>query len=125
MIPPVFQYAQSDETVRTLLGGNPTRFWPFDSAPQPEHPGYCLPYSTWQLVYGSPDNYLGGLPDSDNPGIQVDAWAQTPSGARAVMIALRNSLEPYGMVVAYNGEDRDPRTGLYRASFTIEFWVDR
>lgn len=125
MIPPIFQYAQADDTVRTLIGGNPTRFWPFDAAPQPGHPGYCLPYSTWQFAYGSPDNYLGQLPDSDNAGIQIDAWAQTPSGARSVMTALRDALEPYGMVVAYNGEDKDPQTGLYRASFTIEFWTDR
>lgn len=125
MIPPIFQYAQADDTVRALIGGNPTRFWPFDAAPQPGHPGYCLPYSTWQFAYGSPDNYLGQLPDSDNAGIQIDAWAQTPSGARSVMTALRDALEPYGMVVAYNGEDKDPQTGLYRASFTIEFWTDR
>ena len=28
-------------------------------------------------------------------------------------------------VVAYNGEDRDASSGLYRASFTVEFWTDR
>lgn len=125
MIPPIVQYAQRDPAVCTLIGGNPTRLWPFDSAPQPDHPGYCLPYSTWQLVYGSPDNYVNQSPDADNVGIQVDAFAQTPSGARAVMLALRGALEPYGLVVSYNGEDKDPATGLYRASFTIEFWTDR
>lgn len=125
MIPPIFQHVQASEMARTLIGQNPTRFWPFDTAPQPSHPGYALPYATWQLVYGAPDNYLNARPDADNAAIQVDAWAQTPSGARAVMTALRDALELYGMVSVYNGEDRDPPTGLFRSSFTIEFWTDR
>lgn len=125
MIPPIFQYAKADDEVRRLIGGNPLRLWPFDAAPQPGEAGYCLPYSTWQLAYGAPDNYIGQLPDSDNSGIQVDVWAQTPSGARDVLIALRNALERYGMVVSYGGEEKERQTGLYRASFTIEFWTDR
>src|SRR5690606_23122926 len=65
------------------------------------------------------------LPDSDNVGIQVDAYATTATAARDVGVALRDAFEPYGYVVAYNGEDRDTATGLYRFGFTVEFWVDR
>lgn len=108
-----------------MLGSNPTRFWPFASAPQPSQPLYGLPYAVWQLVYGSPANYINQTPDSDNVGIQVDAYATTATEARNVFEALRDAFEPYGYVVAYNGEDRDQATGLYRVGFTVEFWTDR
>lgn len=125
MIPPIFTYATASTAVTTLLGSTPTRFWPFGSAPQKGQPGYGEPYAVWQLVYGNPANYLGNLPDSDNTGIQVDAYATTVTQARNVMTALRDAFEPHGYVVAYNGEDRDAPSGLYRASFTVEFWTDR
>lgn len=125
MIPPIFTYAAASTAVTSLLGSNPTRFWPFASAPQKGQDGYGVPYAVWQLVYGSPENYINQLPDSDNVGIQVDAYATTATAARNVGVALRDAFEPYGYVVAYNGEDRDTATGLYRFGFTVEFWVDR
>lgn len=125
MIPPIFQYARNSTAVTALLGTTVTRFWPFGSARQPGEPGYGLPYAVWQIVYGTPTNYVNQLPDSDNAGIQVDAYGEEVDSARAVMIALRDAFEPHGYVTAYNGEDRDAATGLYRASFTVEFWTDR
>lgn len=68
---------------------------------------------------------MGDLPDSDNGGFQVDAYAKTDSEARQLGLALRDAFEPHGYVVAYNGEDMDDPTGLYRFSFTVEFWTDR
>lgn len=125
MIPPIFTYATASTAVTALLGSAPTRFWPFGQAPQKGQLGYGEPYAVWQLVYGNPANYLGNLPDSDNTGIQVDAYAINATQARSVMTALRDAFEPYGYVVAYNGEDRDAPSGLYRASLTVEFWTDR
>ncbi|WP_202844802.1 tail completion protein gp17 [Luteimonas saliphila] len=126
MIPTIFTYAAQSVTVTTLLGTNPTRFWSFNQAPHAKDDAIAAaPYSVWQLVYGSPANYIGGLPDSDNTGIQVDCYATTATGARSVLIALRDAFEPHGYVTAYNGEDRDTATGLYRAGFTVEFWTDR
>lgn len=125
MIPPIFQYAAASTAVKAALGSKPVRFWPFDSSPQPGQAGYGLPYAVWQLVYGSPSNYLGQVPDSDNTGIQVDAYAPTATLARDAAIALRGALEPHGYVVSYTGESRDPPTGLYRVGFTVEFWTDR
>jgi hypothetical protein len=125
MIPPIFTYASASIAVKALIGTSPVRFWPFASAPQPGQPLYALPYAVWQLVYGQPENYLGDLPDTDQAGIQVDAYAPTVTAARAVLMALRDAFEPFGYVVAYNGEEKDQPTGLYRASLTVEFWTDR
>lgn len=125
MIPDVFQLARASSDVTDLLGANVTRFWPFDSAPQPGQQGYGIPYATWQIVYGSPENYINQKPDSDNIAIQVDAYAAKVSDVRDVVIALRDAFEDYGYVVSYIGEERDTPTGLYRSGFTVEFWVDR
>jgi hypothetical protein len=125
MIPPLLQYAAASAQVTELLGNNPLRFWPFGDAPQPGHRLDGIPYAVWQLVYGAPDNYVNQQPDADGIGVQVDAYGATATEARQVLIALRGALEPYGLVTAYNGEDRDPPTKLYRASLTIEFSTDR
>lgn len=122
MFPNIFQYVSASSTVKTLIGSNPVRFWPFGQAPQKGQAGYALPYSVWQSPYGTPENYLNQLPDIDNLSAQVDSYGQTAESARAVAIAIRDSVEPYGHVVSYNGEERDAATGLYRVGFTVEFW---
>jgi len=123
--PPVFGYATASPTVTGLLGTAPTRFWPFDIAPAPTQAGYGLPYSTHQLVYGSPENSLSCPAGTDLVGIQVDAYAKTVTQARTVTEALRDALEPHGYVVSLLGEEWEQATGLYRSGFTVEFWQDR
>ena len=125
MYPPVFEYAAANAGATALLGSNPTRFWPFANAPQPNATGYAIPYAVHQLVYGTPENTLGCTPTTDNVGIQVDAYGNSVTQARSVLTALRDAFEPYGYVVSYNGETWEADTGLYRASFTVEFWEER
>ena len=57
-------------------------------------------------------------------------WADRPAIERGdflldVAEALREAMEPAGYVVALNGEMWEQNTGLYRVSFTVEFWQDR
>jgi hypothetical protein len=127
VIPPIFTYAKASGSVVALLqsGTGPLRFWPFAEAPQKGETFYGLPYAVWQLMHGRPANYINQIPDADNSGILVDAYAETVSAARTVMLALRDAFEPFGYVTAYNGEERDQSTGLYRSGFTVEFWKDR
>lgn len=123
--PAVFAWASANLAVQALLGTTPCRFWPFSSAPQPGGDGYSLPYAVFQSVYGTPANYIGHVPDADQMGVQVDAYARTASEARTVLEVLRDALEPHGYVVAFTGEERDVETGLYRCGLTAEFWTDR
>jgi len=62
MFPPVFSTAVAASAVTALLGTNPTRLYLFGEAPQ----GVAKPYAVWQTVAGSPENYLGTLPDIDH-----------------------------------------------------------
>lgn len=120
--PPVFSLAASSAAVVALLGSSPVRFWPFGQAPQNE----SRPYAVHQLIYGAPENSMSCAPDIDNAGVQVDVYAQTVSAAREVANALRDAFEEaHNQVVAWNGETWDQPTGLYRVSFTAEFWTGR
>lgn len=127
MIPLIFEYVRASQPARALIGANPVRFWPFASAPQPGEASYRVPYAVWRLVSGTAQDYLSDLPDTDSSMIQIDAWAETPSDARVLMLVLRDAIEPHqnGGSTTYNGEDRDPDTGMYRWSFNVEFWQDR
>lgn len=122
MFPPVFEIAAASSAVKSLIGTSPVRLWPFARAPREP----VAPYATWQVLYGTPENYLGDLPDTDNFGVQVDAYAETATASRNVAAALRGAFEAArAYVTGYNGEFIDEPTGLYRTSFTVEFWTPR
>lgn len=122
MNPPVFSIAVASPAVLAVLGSAPTRLWPFGQAPQNE----TRPYAVWQVVYGNPDNSLSCVPKEDLLGTQIDSYAKTVSGARQVAEVLRDAYEEsFNQVTAWNGEDWEQSTGLYRVSFTVEFWVRR
>lgn len=122
MTPPVFSIATASPAVLAKLGTAPTRLWLFGMAPQNEP----RPYAVWQIVYGNPDNSLSCVPKEDLYGVQFDCYAKTASDAREVAEVLRDAYEAsYNQVTAWNGEDREPATLLYRVSFTVEFWTRR
>lgn len=121
MYPPIFQVISASTAVTDLLGTNPVRFWLFGEAPQ--NPG--LPYVVWQTAYGAPENYLGGVPDIDHLGVQIDVYASTASVVRQVAAAVRDAIEPRAYVVGWRGEGLDPETKLYNLSFDAEFFVSR
>ena len=117
----IFESVETDWACRELLGTNPTRFWPFASAPQSP----AKPYATWQLIYGTPENYVNCSPDIDSLGVQIDCWGDTISSVREVAEAIRRAVEGSAHVVALNGETREPDTKLYRVSFSVDFWTER
>lgn len=124
--PPVFEIATDSSAVLALLGSPITRLWPFAIAPQPGAPAYALPYAVHQLVYGNPDNSLSCVPNEDLFGVQFDCYAKTATAAREVAGVLRDAYEgTFNHVTAWNGEDWEASVGLYRVSFTVEFWTPR
>lgn len=121
MYPPVFQLATRSEEVKDALGAAPTRLYLFGLAPE----NVAYPYAVWQVVGGSPENYLTNLPEIDNFLIQIDVYGTSAESVRAGAKALRDALENHAHVVSWRGESRDPETRAYRSSFDMSFWTDR
>jgi hypothetical protein len=119
--PPIFQVATGDPAVTALLGTNPTRLYLFGLAPDNPAGTYCV----WQVINGNPDNYLAGRPDVESHELQVDVYAATASEARAAGQALEYAIELSASISSYNGENKDPETGRYRYSFSVNWIVRR
>ncbi|CAI8769857.1 DUF3168 domain-containing protein [Pseudomonas serbica] len=118
---PIFAVCVADAGVRALLGTTPHRLYPFGEAPE----GVVKPYAVWQLITGSPENYLAGRPDLDGFTLQVDVYAGTGTSARAVTDAIARAIELKANVVRWGGESKDTETNLYRSSFDIDWLVPR
>lgn len=126
MYPPVKDIVYDSAAVGTVFGNPVRRVWPFSEAPQPGNPLYGVPYATHQLVYGTPQNTLSCPPDMDYFGIQIDVFAVNGAAARAGAAVLRDAFESTGNHVAsLDGEQIDEPTGLFRYTFTVDFWTPR
>lgn len=125
MIPPIFQTIAADSSVTGLLGSAPTRFYPFDLAPQPGTSFYDVPYAVWQTVTGTPENYLACTPDIDVYTLQVDIYGRTSTEVRNITEALRDAIEPHAYITRWGDQSIDPDTGLNRYSFDVDWHVTR
>jgi hypothetical protein len=121
MTPPIFDTCSTDSTVLGIFGSDPVRLFGWGLAPQ----GVAKPYAVWQVITGSPENYITNLPDMDQFTVQVDVYAQTAADAREGAQALRDAIEPVAHVVGWRGESREPETQLYRYSFDVDWFVSR
>jgi hypothetical protein len=118
---PIFSICEASAQVTALIGASPVRLYEFGRAPQ----GVTKPYAVWQVIGGSPENYLAGRPDVNGYRLQVDAFATTSDQAKAVQDALEYAIELNAHVVSYNGESEDPETKLRRSSFDVHWFVNR
>jgi hypothetical protein len=118
---PIFEVCAAAPAVTALLGVQPTRLFPFGDAPE----GMAKPYAVWQLISGSPENFLAGRPDLDSYTLQVDVYAVSAASARAVTKAISEAIELKANVTRWGGETRDNETKLYRSSFDIDWLVPR
>lgn len=123
MTPPIFEVCSADTSVQSLLTDDEGRLqvYPFGEAPQLG----ARPYAVWQVVGGSPENYISQTPDIDGYTLQVDVYAVQARDAREVAQAVQAAIEPVAHVVRHNGEWRDPETRAYRVSFTVDWFVNR
>ena len=117
MLPPVRATLAADSTANGLLSG---RVYRHGSAPQ----NVQRPYVTWSAPAGAPENTLDA-PEMDAWRIQVDCWADSDSGIEALAQAVRNALEPFGVIVAYIADERDPETGRFRFGFQMDWMLGR
>lgn len=122
MTPPIFDICSADTSVQALLGDGPTlRLYPFGEALQKER----LPYVTWALADGAPENYLGQAPDVDQLALHLDVYGKTAESAREVRNAIVSAIESEAHVVSWDGDGRDRDTRSYRISFTVDWIVSR
>lgn len=122
MFPPIFTYVAASNAVKALIGSSPVRFYPFADAPQT----VTKPYAVWQTVAGSPENYLGQVPDTDSYTTQIDVYSQaSATQCRDIARAIRDAIEPHCHITRWGAEEREADTMLYRISFDAEWFVYR
>ena len=122
MTPPIELVCAADPGVMALLGcGVDLRMYPFGEAPE----AVAKPYVVWQLVNGSPENYLAGRPDADGFTLQVDVYGTTSKSVRQVRDAIRDAIELRAYVTRWGGESRDSATKNFRTSFDVDWIVRR
>ena len=117
MFPPIFQLVSASPSVTALIGSSPVRFYPFGEAPQT----VAKPYAVWQIIAGTPENYVSQRPDIDSYTTQIDCYAETATAARNVAKAIRDAVEDDAHVTSWRGEMRDEPTGLYRVGFDVSW----
>lgn len=125
MMPPIFPTVNVP-AVQALLktGTGPLRFYAWGLAPD----DVVKPYAVWRQVFGTPENYLGDRPDSDDFTTQIDVYsspAQGASVARAIADAISHAIEGVAYVTSWIGDSRDPDTKNYVVTFQADWIVPR
>jgi hypothetical protein len=121
MLPALFPLIRTATAVTTLIGTSPVRCFRHGSAPQ----GTALPYVTWYVVSGVPENDLSDLPKVDSYSVQVDCWSADPQQVEDLADAVRDALEPAAYMTAIAANGRDPVTMNFRLGMTFNFWTPR
>ena len=121
MMPPVFETCFASAPLRALIGTSPCRLYPFGHAPEKVQ----KPYAVWQLITGSPENYLKGPPDMDFASVQFDVYAGSTSAVQDVVEAIRDAIQGDCYVTRWGGHSRDPETLNYRSTFVADWFVPR
>jgi hypothetical protein len=121
MAAPIFTVCTAAPAVTALLGVAPTRLYPHGEAPE----GTPRPYAVWQVVSGSPINYINGIPDTDRYGLQVDVYAETASSADAVVKALRRAIAKRAYITGFGIDTKDKDTHSYRKGFDVAWLVSQ
>lgn len=116
---PIVAACKAAPAVTALLGDNPLRLYPHGCAPQ----NVSKPYAVWQVVSGSPINYVNGAPDTDRYGLQVDVYADTATSADQVVTAIRKAIGARAYITGFGFDTRDPETKNYRKGFDVTWLV--
>lgn len=116
---PIFAVCKQDATVKSLLEDDGVlRLFMFGLAPQ----DVKKPYAVWQVVSGSPENYLHCRPTWEQHALQIDVYADSATEARTISAAIEKAIELDCYITGYNAESRDPETKNYRSGFDVN-WI--
>lgn len=126
MFPPFFETVKDVAAVKAIFGNSP-RIFPHGIADQTTQP----PYAVFQIITGTPENYLGDRPDIDGYTVQVDVYAAKQGATTGPTIAangakaIRDAIEGVAYVTAWRGQFKDPDTNLFRYSFDCDWLTPR
>lgn len=121
MNPDLFAILNASVPVKTQLGANPLRVYPWGRAPQ----NAALPYAVYTVYNANPENYLGQVPDIDNKGTQIDIYANTGTKLKSCFEAIRDALEPHAHMTNFSTPAQDDDTDLYSCRMEFDFWDAR
>lgn len=124
MYPPLYATIKGNAGVKAVLGNSP-RVYPHGRSPAPSDPLYAVPYAVFQMINGTPENYLTCLPDVDDFTMQIDVYGLTVDSATDGARALRDAIEPVAYVARWGGQFKDPDTNLFRYSFDVDWLTPR
>jgi hypothetical protein len=82
-----------------------------------------LPCVTLSLVSVDPQNHLNGAPTLDQNRVQIDSWATTYAGARAVAAAVRTALESAGLNLISEFDTFESDVNEYRVTQDFSVWT--
>ena len=119
---PIFATLKAAPAVTALVGSNPVRVFPMGEAPQKGTTGYAVPFVVFQQITGSPENYIGDVPDSDDSVTQISVYADTVSTARAVCVAIRDAVQTKAYVDSIREMGRETDTNLCRVDLDVS-WI--
>lgn len=121
MTPPIFPAIVTNSSVTDLLGLNPTRFYPFKDAPQ----NVVRPYAVYQIISGTPENYLGDIADIDQIGLQIDVFAEDSDDCENIAKLIRAAIEGLCYITSFRDFGKESETLLYRYTLEADWFLDR
>ena len=121
MLPPVLETIALNVTVLGVFGYNPLRVFPFGQAPE----GTIMPYATWSIIDGTPENCLGGDPDIDQYEIGFQVYAKEGATCRTAAGVLIKALEKNFVTSGFGPEYVDAETKLKVFEFEVVKHVQR
>jgi len=121
MLPLLFPLFKAAPAVLALIGtgasvDDPVRVYRHGTAPQ----GVKVPYVTWAVPGGAPDNDLQGAA-ADFARVHVDCWADDDKQVELLANAVRAALEKGGVCVAFIADGRDFETQRFRMGYAFDF----
>lgn len=121
MYPPLFNTLKNVAAVKAVLGTS-IRVYPHGRNPPKDSPLYAVPYAVFQIITGTPENYIDCLPDADDFVVQVDCYGATVDSATDAARVIRDAVEPVAYVSRWGGQFQDPDTSLFRYSMDLD-WI--
>jgi hypothetical protein len=118
----VLAVLKADASVTAIVGtGTSARISPLIKSQN-----ITLPAVTLQRTSTTPTNSLGSIPHTglDQTRVQVDCWADSYAGARALSATCRAALQTAGHPCVGEFDAYDPETdpGVYRLTLDFSVW---